>query len=96
MDVYDLIKVTDDAVKEAETLDLLMNEFFLLVEVRKARQRSKEDADVRVRLRVQLLTHTNTRLCQSQTHICNTNVNTSFQRQIQPLRKKISFFKKIY
>lgn len=56
----DLIKVADDAVQEAETLDLLVNEFFLLVEVGKARQGSKQDADVGVRLRVQLLTHTNT------------------------------------
>lgn len=57
----DLIKVGDDVVEEAETLNVLMNDLFLLIEVGETRQTGEEDADSLVRLRVQLLkTHTHT------------------------------------
>lgn len=59
--VFDLIKVGDDVIEEAETLHVLMDGHFVLVKVGEARQRSKEDADPLIRLSVQLLhTHTHT------------------------------------
>lgn len=67
--VYDLIEVGDDVVEEAETLDGLMNELLLLVEVGETRQRGEENADSLVRLRVQLLkTHTQSTAGYTHTH----------------------------
>lgn len=65
----DLIKVGDDVVEEAETLNVLMKDLFLLIEVGETRQTGEEDADSLVRLRVQLLqTHIHTQLTPGYIH----------------------------
>lgn len=51
----DLVKVADDVVEEPQTLDVLMDQFLLLVEVRELGQRGEQNPDPLVRLGVQLL-----------------------------------------
>lgn len=48
--IYDLIKVADDVVKEAETLNMLMKDLLFLVEVGESGQRGKQHAHSLIRL----------------------------------------------
>lgn len=53
--VWDLIKVCDDVIEEAETSKVLVSSLFLLVVFGEPWQRGEEDTDPLVRLRVEFL-----------------------------------------